>query len=149
MENYDLKENILLHDKYEQIEKVIKDIGIDINSSPDYSKIIINKVIHLNMNAENGRIIYSWNLSINDYLGQILILFAVVLLVNTNIISNIISKGKFEYIIVDNIPETLLNIVILIIIISVIIYIPNILGKRIKKMEEIRNILDEKNILIN
>jgi hypothetical protein len=41
MENYDLEKNILLHDKYEQIEKEIRDIGIDITSSSDYSKIVI------------------------------------------------------------------------------------------------------------
>jgi hypothetical protein len=147
MDNYDLNKNLLLHDKYEQIKKVINDVGIDINSFPDYSKIVFNKVIHLNMKAESGRIIYSWNLSINDYLGQILVLFAVILLVNTNIISNIINNGKIEIIIMNNIPVVILNIILIILIISIIIYIPILLGKRINKMEEIKKILVERNIL--
>jgi hypothetical protein len=149
MESYDLGKNILLHDKFEQIKHEMKDIGIEITSSPDYSKIVINKVIQLNMKVENGKINYSWKLSINDYLGQMMIMFALILLVNTNIISSIISKGKIEYIILDNVPETIINIFLFIIIISIIFYIPKVLGKRIEKMEEIRKVLYEKSILSN
>jgi hypothetical protein len=143
MSDYNLQNNLILHDKYEEIDKEIKKHGIDIASNPEYRIITLDKYIQINMNVMAGKIQYSWKITINDYLSQILMLFALLILVNNKIIANIIWLGKIEYTIVENISEVILSILFSILIIIIIFMIPKVINFRVQKMQEIEKIISK------
>jgi hypothetical protein len=141
VETYDLKQNMLLHDKYEEIERELKDRGIGVTSNPEYSRVEVEKFIRLGMKAAGGKIEYAWELSLNDYLAQILMLFALLLLANTDGISSLVWKLQTPVLLKDYLPDIILTVGIVIAVIGMILNLPSVLRRRLKRMEEIRRIL--------
>jgi hypothetical protein len=147
MNGYDLGKNVLLHDKYEQIKKILDNKRIKIASNPEYKNIVIDKFIKLSMDVSNNKILYSWSLTIDEYIVQIIALIGMLISVNGYVIYGLITKYQVQISIGENTIEIIFSTIIIIAIIYLLYIIPKKLEKLFDRKNDIVNMLKEANII--
>ncbi len=90
MEEYNLKTTIILHDKYEEIEKEMSKYNVIVTTNPEYSRIILDQNIKLSMQVENENISCAWGISIKDVIAAILSLLLLLVLFNIHPIADLL-----------------------------------------------------------
>ena len=144
---YNLKETIILHDKYEEIEKEMGMNNINVSTNVEYTKLIIDNNIILSMKVIDGKIFYNWKVSYSDKIIEIIAQLAIIAFINSSFISNILMKRLIIVTIGHDMSTIIIDILLLVIIIAFLALMPSARNRRKKKLDHIISELSAKNII--